>query len=56
MTTCFVTTNHITALVEKMKSGTLAQVKNLVIMDTNNLTDELVSTLENVTYYTFFDV
>lgn len=56
LSTVFLTANHVEGIVSRIKAGNVTFLKNLVIMDAWNLTDELKAILEGVTYYTLQQV
>ena len=56
LSTLFLTCTHISDVVKNMKSGVTPHLKNLVILDQVNLTDEIKEILKDIKYYTFKQV
>lgn len=56
LTTVFLTANHVKGVVERIKGGNVQFLKNLVIMDPWNLTDDIRGLMEGVTNYTLDQV
>lgn len=56
LSTVFLTCNHVKGISQRIKGGNVQFLKNLVIMDSCNLTDEIKGYLEGINHYTLEQV
>lgn len=56
LSTVFLTCNHVKGITQRIKGGQVLHLKNIVIMDSFNINDEIKGYLEGVNHYTLEQV